>query len=143
MVTLDADDELAAGYCDALREAWLGHSGPLLLTPAIQYVRNGKPSEPRFWPECPLSDHNWMVCATAFPKQLFDRVGGWRTFTGTGIYNEWDDWDLWLRMTKAGAQIVKVPNAIYIAHWNNKSAANRSSGPQRRRWLEEVRDANA
>lgn len=140
VITLDADDELSPGYCDALRFAWISHAGLLLLTPSIQYVRNGRSAEPRFWPECPLSDHNWMVCATAFPASLFRDVGGWRTLTATGTPNEWDDWELWIRMTKAGARIVKVPDAIYVAHVNPRSAANRASGRQRQAWLEEVRD---
>lgn len=140
VVTLDADDELEPGFCDALRSAWSTRTGHLLLTPRIKYVRKGRPSEPRFWPECPLRDHNWMVCGTAFPAVLFRQVGGWRALTGTGFYNEWDDYELWIRMTKAGAGIVKVPDAVYVAHWNDSSKANRSSGRQRSAWIEEVRD---
>lgn len=144
VVTLDADDELAAGYCEAIRNTHalvrLEGGEPLLLTPAIQYVRNGRRYDPRFWPECDLADHNWMVCGTVFPKALFEAVGGWRTMRGTGSYNEWDDWELWIRMTKAGAVPIKVPDAVYVAHVNEKSAAQRASGPQRSTWLSEVRD---
>lgn len=142
VVTLDADDELAPGYCDWLRAAWIDHRGPdvpLLLTPQVQYVRAGRRDEPRFWAECDLADHNWMVCGTAFPVTVFREVGGWRTLTSTGVPNEWDDWELWIRMTKAGAEIVKVPEAVYVAHVNPRSAERRSTRAQRRAWLEEVR----
>jgi hypothetical protein len=139
VVTLDADDELAPGFCDALRECQVDGERKLL-TPRVQYVRNQRRHDPRFWPESDLKEHNWMVCGTAFPKTLFDEVGGWRTLTNTGSYNEWDDYELWIRMTQAGAVPAKVPDAVYIAHVNPKSAANRSSGVQRRAWTKEIRD---
>lgn len=139
IITLDADDELSPGYCDALRECQV--DGELkLLTPRVSYVRGGKAQPPMFWPECDLSDHNWMVCGTAFPKTLFDQVGGWKAMYGSGVYNEWEDWELWLRMTRAGAIPVKVPDAVYVAHVNRKSDQRRADRSTRAAWLEEVRD---
>lgn len=140
VVTLDADDELHPGFCDALRECDVDDWK--LLTPRVQYVRAGKTQPPRFWPECDLSTHNWMVCGTAFSVTLFNDVGGWREMKGTGTFNEWDDFDLWRRMIQGGARPVKVPDAIYIAHWNDRSAANRSNGRQRNAWIREVLDGS-
>src|SRR3990167_7241230 len=65
---LDADDELAPGYLDAMKRAWEREGatdGSLLLTPAVSYVTaRGKRATPRIWPECSLDDHNWLVIGT-------------------------------------------------------------------------------
>jgi glycosyltransferase involved in cell wall biosynthesis len=118
---LDADDELDPGYLDAMRKTmrmWnLSRRGdlisnPLLLVPAVQYLRPGwiERSHPVIpdWDRL-LVDLNCAVIGTLVPRLLFKEVGGFR---------EWpmyEDWDLWLRCVRAGARLVPVPDAVYRA----------------------------
>lgn len=135
IITLDADDELAPGYVEAMSE--MPADGHSLLTPIIQYDRG----EPQFRPEVNLQIANWLVVGTAVPKELLLKVGGWRTFTGSGVLNQYDDWDLWIRCVQAGAKIVKVPDAVYVAH-AAPGSPQKAPARTRRFWLNEIRHAN-
>jgi hypothetical protein len=141
LVFLDADDELEPGFIEAMREAADGES---LLVPAISYVVGGEVQEPMFWPEAKdlRNDNNWMVVGTGVPRDLFFEVGGWRTLTGTGMLNEYDDWDLWLRCQLAGAQPVKVPDAVYVAHVAPDSTHRTARPRQKQAWRREIQLAN-
>lgn len=112
-----------------------------LLTPAIAFVRKGRKERPKFMPEVDLALGNWMVVGTAAPRKLMLEVGGWRTFMGSGVLNEWDDWDMWIRCVQAGAQIVKVPDAVYIAHVSSSPHYART-WKLSEMWLGEIRQAN-
>ncbi len=117
LLFLDADDELAPGYVAAMTNAVNAHPDPwTLFTPQVQYVVNNKPRRPKFWPEMPLRQANWLVIGTLVSKELFDEVGGFREFPH-GL----EDWNLWARCVCAGATILRVPDAIYVAHWNRNS----------------------
>lgn len=148
IVTLDADDELALGYVKAMEEAIEERArherelGPMLFTPRVSYARNGRKAEPIFWPERDLREGNWMIVGTVAPRDLMLEVGGWRTFTGSGVLNEYDDWDMWIRCVQAGAEIVKVQDAVYIAHIARTSPHRTMAVKTRRFWLEEIRRAN-
>jgi hypothetical protein len=120
----------------------LGNPILCLFTPQVQYVHRGLRKDPKFWPEVDLRKGNWMVVGTVAPRALMLEVGGWRTFTGTGSLNEWDDWDMWIRCVRAGAQIVKVPEAVYVAHILRRSPHRTASPRQRRAWHEEIERAN-
>jgi hypothetical protein len=117
---LDADDELAPGYVTAM-ETVISHIDEVLdpldclYTPRVQYEIYGKYQPPKFWPEIPLSTGSWLVIGTLVPRALFWEVGG---------FEEWaayEDWQLFAKCWKAGAQIVKVPDAVYLAHWTPDS----------------------
>lgn len=140
IITLDADDELAPSYVTAMNDI-ANWSGRALLTPQVSYLRNGERELPKFWPEVDLNDGNWMVVGTAAPRSLMLEVGGWRTFTGSGVLNEWDDWDMWIRCVAAGAEIVKVPDAVYVAHVRDSPHHSRTRA-MTKAWLKEIRQAN-
>lgn len=154
--TLDADDELAPGYAEAMSNAEfmatlehdiccaLGDIGRsmLLLAPRVQYLHR-RCEEPRFPPEVDINAGNWMVVGTLAPRNLMLEVGGWRTLLGSGVLNQWDDWDMWIRCVRAGARIVKVPEAIYVAHAAPGSPQQHVSARTRRFWLEEIKSANS
>ena len=113
LLFLDADDELAPGYIDAMAAAAAGLEGKNLLTPAIRYMRRHTRAEtakaPMFWPEIDIKTGNWMVIGTMVPRDTFLAAGGFREY-------EWsEDWVLWARCMELGATPVKVPDAIYIA----------------------------
>lgn len=112
LLFLDADDQLAPGFGEAMRAAIGGHrpDDPRLYTPAVQYVRGRHAPPPRIWPRIAIEDGNWLVIGTIISRELFLAVGGFR---------EWpmyEDWCLWQRAMKAGAEPVEVPDAVYVAH---------------------------
>lgn len=117
LIFLDADDELAPGYVGAMRRALEQNpDGRVLFTPAVQQVRKGNPSAPFFFPECDLTTGNWLVIGTMINREFFLSLGGFRDHPH-GL----EDFNLWARAVRAGATIVKVPDAIYRAHYNPRS----------------------
>lgn len=112
---LDADDELAAGFIEAM-EPYLKHT--MLLAPYAQYVDPQGVRAPAAIPNA----GNWpymndAVTGTLVPRDLFERVGGWRQ-----EFWPWPDWELWLRCMAQGVQKVHIPDAVYIVHDTPASA---------------------
>jgi glycosyltransferase involved in cell wall biosynthesis len=107
---LDADDELAPGFLDAMRP-WL-HERELLLAPYVQYV---SPEGVRAPPIIPNAGHwpdmNDSVTGTLIRRMTFKRLGGWHQ-----DFWPWSDWELWLRAECAGVKRIHVPHAVYVAH---------------------------
>ena len=123
---LDADDQLAPGFASAMQAALDGLDGDHLLTPAIQYGDGKKFSTPRFWPEIDIKTGNWMVVGTLVPRPLLERVGGWVE------YELYEDWSTWARCMEAGAPVIQIPEAHYMA-W--VSAGSRNRGKSRKTYL--------
>jgi glycosyltransferase involved in cell wall biosynthesis len=131
---LDADDELAPGYLQAMERADRGPG--YLLTPSVQQIRNQRETAPFFFPECSLETGNWLIVGTLVERTLFHEVGGFGEFPH-GL----EDWVMWAKCVKAGAQIVKVPEAIYRAHYNKSSKHHQLARNRRQymRFYEEAR----
>jgi GT2 family glycosyltransferase len=126
VIHLDADDELEPGFMDAMRahfEPWRERYDELdLIAPAVRYVseEDGRELRPPWMPQVAghrhtcvatcLEEGNWLVVGTLARTKLLREVGGWRDFP---VY---EDWDLWLRCHRRGAQVGAAPNAIYRAH---------------------------
>lgn len=117
---LDADDELAPGYLAAMNgpgrlDPWCIRDA--LLVPAVSYIRTPDARYPGVTKSTPPSIPNkgrWPelnigVIGTLVTRAVFEAVGGFREFQA------WEDWDLWLRCWKAGAELTEVPQAIYRA----------------------------
>jgi glycosyltransferase involved in cell wall biosynthesis len=114
VIFLDADDELAPGYVDAMDCGDADIRGPMAV-----YLRGGR--RERLWQprvaghrhDCHagcLPEGNWLLIGSAARTDLLREVGGWRDF-------EWsEDWDTWLRCYKAGATFELVRGALYRAH---------------------------
>lgn len=113
---LDADDELAPGYFDAIEAEILSQNrnpsrtAARLYVPRVEYVFGRKRYAPRFPKEVPYEQGNWLVIGTVVPMWLFRQVGGFEEFP---LY---EDWALFARMQRLGAVPVRVPDAIYVAH---------------------------
>jgi glycosyltransferase involved in cell wall biosynthesis len=111
---LDGDDELEPGYLEAMAVASMT-VWPALLIPAARYVdaRRRRQSPPRIpnRESGPFTHINHAVIGSLVPRALFLEVGGFRH--GYGPY---EDWELWLRCLRAGAELVYVPNAVYRVH---------------------------
>jgi len=119
LIFLDADDELAPGYVGAMRRALEQHTSDgtrVLFTPAVQQIRKGRPGPPFFYKEVDLTLGNWLVIGTMISRALFDEIGGFREHPH-GL----EDFNLWMRAHRAGATVVKVPDAIYVQHMNPQS----------------------
>ena len=125
---LDADDQLAPGYVGAMERALeqQPHGGRLLLTPAVQQIRLGRPGAPFFYKECDLRTGNWLVIGTLIQKDFFFELGGFHEHPH-GL----EDWNLWARAVRAGAEIVRVKDAVYIAHMNRQSKHHRLARDRR------------
>jgi glycosyltransferase involved in cell wall biosynthesis len=128
---LDADDELAPGYFEAMARASADLRGP-----AVVYIRGRRERPPKLWLVCDLRDGNYLVIGTLVRRAMFEAVGG---FKGWPLY---EDWCLWQRCAAAGATIEQVPGAIYRAY-ARRDSRNRAPGrSERLRWHEEIRRAN-
>ncbi len=111
---LDADDELAPGYIKAMENVIEQDKPRTLYTPAVQIVRQGRtPGPPHFFREVPLRQANWLVIGTLIHRDLFWEVGGFPE-AEHGL----EDWGLWSKCARVGAEVVKVPDAVY-RYWSS------------------------
>jgi glycosyltransferase involved in cell wall biosynthesis len=115
---LDADDQLDPGFIPWMNKTISRHPDhwKRLYTPAVVQVRGRGRRGPFFYPECDLEQANWLVIGTVISKRLFTEIGGFREHPH-GL----EDWNLWHRAVLAGAEIIKVKRAVYIAHYNHHS----------------------
>jgi glycosyltransferase involved in cell wall biosynthesis len=113
-VFLDADDELASGYCELLEA---GNAD--LRVPSVQYVAPGGrsrtyvPKVAGHTHECQatcLVDGNYAVIGSMVRTQLLRDIGGFRD------EQCYEDWSAWLRLYHAGASVETIATAIYIAY---------------------------
>lgn len=110
LVFLDADDELAPGYVDAMLAGWGGLRVPTLVEVSpdgredvvITYRRN-------------MERLNCCPIGTAIRRDVFFGCGGFPDFPA------WEDWALFLRAYRRGEGIGYVPRAVYRAHVNPDS----------------------
>jgi GT2 family glycosyltransferase len=128
---LDADDELAPGYFDAMEQGTADLRGP-----SVQYVVRGMTRPPKIWPPMDLTQGNYLVIGTLIRKEMFDEVGGFRD------YPLYEDWDLWLRCHLAGASIELLPEAVYIAHARSDSRNRAPDRATRLHWHKQIAQDN-
>lgn len=114
LAVVDADDEICPGFAAAMAVA--AESGADLLTPAVSYVRNGRPRPPMFWPEQDIRTGNYLIVSTLIRRGLFFEIGAFRD---VAMY---EDWDLFQRAIKAGATVAQVPDAVVRVHVSLRSA---------------------
>lgn len=122
---LDADDQLAPGYISAMENAEPSvMTEPALLVPSLQFTHGGGfldvPTIPA-WRK-PLIEVNCACIGTLVQRELFLALGG---FGEEPIY---EDWALWLRAVRAGAKMIRVPDAVYRAGVGETSGRNTFNG---------------
>lgn len=120
VVFLDADDELASGYCETLAAGTAD-----LRVPSVQYVTaGGRPRAP-YVPRVASHTHeceadcleagNYAVIGAMANAQMLRSVGGFRD------EDCYEDWAAWLRMYRAGATVETIREAVYVAHVRSDS----------------------
>lgn len=106
MIYLDSDDELEAGYVEALRRVQTGD----LLAPSVRMVVDGIPGEVESLAARNMDTMNPCVIGTAVRRSAIEAVGGWLDEPA------WEDWSLFRRIWWTGGIIVHVPDAVYRVH---------------------------
>ena len=117
---LDADDELDPHYIEAMAVAVDELEGDWLVQPATLgvYPDGREDPHPAVIPRKNLLDGNFMVISTLIRASQFERLGG---------FDDWpycEDWDLWIRAWRDGAQFIAAPDAILRVHVNPNSRNN-------------------
>jgi GT2 family glycosyltransferase len=130
LLFLDADDELAPRYIQAMEHAERPNS---LLTPSVQKIIKKRENPPVFYPEVDLMTANWLIIGTLVERDLFLRVGGFEDYP-----HGFEDWSLWYKCAKVGAEVVRVPKAVYRQHVNPQS--KHRLGWKDRRWQVETHE---
>lgn len=110
---LDADDELSPGYIAAMERS---ERPNCLLTPIVQQMLRGRRRRPSFYSEVDIRRGNWLVVGTLVERSLFERVGGFGEYP-----HGFEDWSLWFKCVTLGAEIVRVPRAVYKQYVNPQS----------------------
>ncbi len=131
LIFLDADDELDKDYVKNISKIDADIVQPATLGIRSDGVEDG---EAILLKEKPLLEGNYIVIGAMLNAELFQRVGG---FGDQPIY---EDWDLWLRMSNAGARIGKCKDAIYRVHVNE--GGRNSNAAIQREWYDKIRNAN-
>jgi glycosyltransferase involved in cell wall biosynthesis len=104
---LDADDELAPGYCEAMLQA----NGDVI-QPATLGVVDGVEDDHCvvIKPAASLRERNHIVIGAFVKTALFRKVGGFDD------YPVLEDWALWLKCWRVGASFSVAPEAVYKVH---------------------------
>jgi GT2 family glycosyltransferase len=105
---LDADDELDVRYIEAM----LAGDGDLRQPATLGIVDGVEDACPVVIPPRHLLAGNYIVIGALVRSEMFFDVGGFRDLPA------YEDWDLWIRVWLAGAEISAVPEAIYRVHVN-------------------------
>lgn len=116
VIHLDADDELAPGYVDAM-----SHATGDLRAPRLKFVHDGgRVNEPFDLTRRDIARTNPCAIGTAVRRADVLAVGGWRDWPA------FEDFDLFRRLWLAGGRIEHV-DAIYMArrrHGSRNDVAN-------------------
>jgi hypothetical protein len=130
---VDADDNLALGYLEAMEAAY--EHERQLLTPALSLGG----STPRcLYERDILNGLNPCPIGTLIHRDLFDEVDGF------GDEPAYEDYSMFQRAVLVGAEISFVPDAVYLAGHNPRGRNSTVRNPKRlveqirkdnRRWL--------
>jgi glycosyltransferase involved in cell wall biosynthesis len=118
VIVVDADDQLDAGYVEAMGRAATPSGLHQPATVGV-YEDGSEDRDPiLISPKRSLIEGNWMVIGTMFERERMLRVGGYRELACL------EDWDALLRLWLDGATFVQVPDAVYRVHVRSGSSRN-------------------
>lgn len=126
---LDADDAFFADHLEAMLAAYATTADGLASANTLRWIPGRVVSDTPLSSIAPLPPRreqlpwllraNHLSIASLFSRARYDAVGGFRDeFRGT------EDWDLWVRMVRAGAEIVRPtePTLLYRLSAGNVSS---------------------
>lgn len=119
LLFLDADDELARGFGQAMHRASADADHLQVFTPAVSRVFRGRGRKAELYAPVDLVNGNYIVITSLISRRLFLELGGFRDWP-QGLF----DWDMWIRAHKAGATVHPVPDAVLRYHHNPHSEHN-------------------
>ncbi len=126
---LDNDDELTPNALYEMVKAINKTDADFLYSDEDFIDTNGNCSNPHFKPDFSpdlLLSHNYITHLSCFKRELFDRVGGFRS-----KYDGSQDYDLFLRMSEQTNNIHHIPKVLY--HWRmleSSTSANSKAKPE-------------
>lgn len=111
VVFLDADDDLALGYAEAMSDAVTEDLNHVILQPATRGRVDGILDDfPLLIPHADLYRRNYLVIGSAVNRWDFLAANGFRDLPVL------EDWDLFCRLVINGATVKSVPEAVYIVN---------------------------
>jgi hypothetical protein len=120
LALLDADDIWLPEHLEVMIEGFAQHPGlvtanahrwvPTLGIDPVTY-RHQNPIPPLPRQRVALHEHNFVFVGTLFSRDDYLRAGGFRSVG-------YEDWDLWIRMSRAGVPIwgTRPPTVLYRVH---------------------------
>ena len=116
LVFLDADDYLCDGYIDAFREA-LEEDSNVLYKPITMGFNGEELEEPQFVKRTvDMLERNELIIGTGLAKEKF--LGFDPTLEAL------EDWDLWIRMIRAGAKVKECADMCYAINTDITQSRN-------------------
>lgn len=138
LALLDADDVWLPDHLQTLAAEHDRHGGIVTADPirwipgagiAAAGVDAAQPVPPAGEQRAAILRHDYVFIGSLFDRSLYDEVGGFRPqFHGT------EDWDLWIRMIRAGAVVRRAPHptVLYRLSAGSVSADQRLVGEERK-----------
>ena len=135
---LDADDVWLPDHLETMSADHARHgdvitADPIRWIPGEDIAQGGideqMPVPPPEEQRAAILRRDFVFVGTLFERALYDRVGGFRDeFRGT------EDWDLWIRMIRAGATFVRAshPTVLYRLSTTSVSADERLVAEERK-----------
>lgn len=124
LLFVDADDLVDQHYVKAMDDAISATLAcPCLFQPATRGLHpdGHLDDEPVLLQPTRLIDRNYLVIGTVMPRDRFLGVGGFDEY-------EWcEDWELFIRLTLAGAVVQPVPEAVYIVSVSDGRNSDRAA----------------
>lgn len=110
VICLDADDSVSPLYLAAVEDAFrrdpdIGLAYPTGIAFGADALRM---ISSQSWDPVRLSHTNYMLCVTAFRREIWERVGGYRTNV-----RGYEDWDFWIAASALGYRGALIPLQLF------------------------------
>ena len=135
IVLLDADDSWRPDHLATLMAA-RAESGAGIISPNAQFWDPARGLGPRTYREVvavpPVDDQpddilrrDFVFIGSMFERALYERAGGYRPeFEGA------ENWDLWIRMIRAGGRVIGVEAPTYLYRVSESSLSQSRAAPK-------------
>ena len=136
LLFLDADDTIRPEFLEAMSQtvSSIGDRNVLLQPSHVCNIDTpiGKAGVVSMIPPTDIMLGNYLIIRTLVRRETFLRVGGFRDL------EMYEDWDLWIRCVRDGAEVIQVPEAVYEITFSTGSR-NEPSEAEKRRVADSIR----